>query len=151
MIQDSKTILYTPQRMSDRDSTEFGMLAVALGFLTRPDLEKCIALQTDMGRVGVTKRLGEILLEKKILSREQVLLVLRAQGKRILTCSSCRKSYNVHHYKHDETYACKHCKTELALPLRPVDTLVNDSIRIATTKAAKAPKSKSNKPKVPQE
>ena len=49
--------------MSDRDSTEFGMLAVALGFLTRADLEKCVALQADMGRVGVSKRLGEILTE----------------------------------------------------------------------------------------
>ncbi|HEX7900158.1 MAG TPA: serine/threonine-protein kinase [Planctomycetota bacterium] len=139
--------------MSDRDSAEFGKLAVALGFLTRPDLEKCIALQADMGRVGVSKRLGEILLEKKILSREQVLLILRAQGKRILTCSTCRKSYNVHHYKHDETYACKHCKTLLALPLKPVDTVVTDSIRIATTgvKAKPAKAAKSNKPKVPQE
>jgi serine/threonine protein kinase len=138
--------------MTAKDNLEFGMLAVALGFIPRADLEKCIALQTDMERVGVQKRLGEILLEKKILSREQVLLILRAQGKRILTCSTCRKSYNVHHYKHDETYACKHCKTLLVLPGGPVDPVVSDSIRISTTGLkAKPPGKKSNKPKVPKE
>lgn len=154
-LKDSTHLVYSSHRMSDRDSAEFGKLAVALGFLTKPDLEKCIALQADMSRVGVRKRLGEILLEKKILSREQVLLVLRAQGKRILTCSACKKSYNVHHFKGDETYACKHCKTVLAAPNRPVETAVSDSIRVSTTdfqaKVPKTTKAKSGKPKVPKE
>lgn len=147
-------ILYTLPDMADKDSLEFGKLAVALGFLVKADLEKCIALQADMERVGVQKRLGEILLEKKILAREQVMLILRAQGKRILSCQHCRKCYNVHHYRPEEQYFCKHCKRTLAIPLRPIDPVVNDSIRIDTTdlRAMPAkPKTSKNKPRVPKE
>src|SRR6185295_9817240 len=91
----------------------------------------------------VQRRLGELCLEKKILSREQVLLVLRAQGKRILTCHGCKKSYTVHHYKPTETYTCKHCAAELSLPTKAVTPSVSDSITIATTSLRKIePKSK---------
>ncbi|HYE98963.1 MAG TPA: serine/threonine-protein kinase [Planctomycetota bacterium] len=119
--------------MADRESLEFGKLAVALGFLRKEDLEKAIKLQEDLVRVGVQKRLGEVLLEKKVLTREQVLLILRGQGKRILTCRSCQKSYNIHHFRGDEVYACKYCRGELALPNKPVEASVNDSIRVDTT------------------
>ena len=147
-------ILYTSSRMTDRDSVEFGKLAVALGFLQKTELEKCIHLQRDMERVGVQKRLGEILLEKKILAREQVLLILRAQGKRILSCPRCRKSYNVHAYRPEEAYFCKHCRGNLSIPLKVADPLVNDSIRIDTTDLRAMPaktKPAPQKPKVPRE
>jgi len=105
--------------MTTSESADFGKVAVALGFLTREDLAKALRFQEDLRRVGVEKRLGEILLEKKILSRQQVLLALRAQGKRILTCRQCRKSYNVHHYRPGETYVCKHCTAPLGPPPPP--------------------------------
>jgi serine/threonine-protein kinase len=114
--------------MSSNESADFGKVAVALGFLTREDLAKALRFQEDLRRVGVEKRLGEILLEKKILSRQQVLLALRAQGKRILTCRECRKSYNVHNFRPGETYVCKHCMTPLQAPAPPVDTRVHDSV-----------------------
>ena len=114
--------------MTTSESADFGKVAVALGFLTREDLAKALRFQEDLRRVGVEKRLGEILLEKKILSRQQVLLALRAQGKRILTCRQCRKSYNVHHYRPGETYVCKHCTAPLSPPPPPVDTRVHDSV-----------------------
>ena len=123
--------------MSTGESADFGKVAVALGFLTREDLAKALRFQEDLRRVGVEKRLGEILLEKKILSRQQVLLALRAQGKRILTCRECRKSYNVHHYQPGESYICKHCSTPLQSPAPPVDTRVHDSV-ILDANAVKA-------------
>jgi hypothetical protein len=118
--------------MQDRENLDFGRLAVALKFMTREDLQKALRLQEDLRRVGVRRRLGEILLERKILTREQVLLVLRAQGKTILTCHACRKSYNVHHYRADDTYTCKHCGRELSSPTAPVDTRVHDTIHMST-------------------
>jgi len=118
---------------SEQEGAEFGKLAIALGFLVQADMEKALRLQSDLAKLGVTKRLGEILLEKKILSRDQVLLILRAQGKRILTCHTCKKSYNVHHFRTYETYTCKHCNTKLAVPNKPPSTAVNDSITMATT------------------
>jgi serine/threonine-protein kinase len=118
--------------MADSESVEFGKLAVALRFLLREDLEKALKLQADLDRVGVQKRLGEILLEKKMLTREQVLLVLRGQGKRILACRACRKSYNVHGYRTDEVYTCKHCGEALAIPFKVVEASVSDSILVST-------------------
>jgi serine/threonine protein kinase len=130
--------------MPEKEGPDFGKLAVALGFLTVEDLEKILRIQADLHKIGVDRRLGELLLEKRILSREQVLLVLRAQGKRIMTCHSCRKSYNVHHYKPTETYTCKHCTAELSLPTKPVTPSVSDSITVATTSLRK----KTGKPRV---
>ena len=129
--------------MQEKEGPDFGKLAVTLGFLMAEDLERVLKLQADLHKIGVQRRLGELCLEKKILSREQVLLVLRAQGKRILTCHSCKKSYNVHHYKPTETYTCKHCSAELSLPTKAVTPSVTDSITIATTTLRKTdPKAK---------
>jgi serine/threonine protein kinase len=123
--------------MLEKEGPDFGKLSVALGFLTQEDLDKILQLQTDLRKIGVDRRLGELCLEKRYLSREQVLLVLRAQGKRILTCHGCQKSYNVHHYRPTETYTCKHCTAELSLPTKPVTPSVTDSITIATTSLRK--------------
>src|SRR5436190_14846018 len=123
--------------MLEREGPDFGKLSVALGFLTAEDLDKILQLQADLHKIGIDRRLGELCLEKRYLSREHVLLVLRAQGKRILTCHACKKSYNVHHYRPTETYTCKHCTAELSLPAKPVTPSVNDSITIATTSLRK--------------
>ncbi|HLY09349.1 MAG TPA: serine/threonine-protein kinase [Planctomycetota bacterium] len=123
--------------MPEKEGPDFGKLAVTLGFLTPEDLERVLKLQADLHKIGVQRRLGELCLEKKMLSRDQVLLVLRAQGKRILTCHTCKKSYNVHHYKPTETYTCKHCAAELSLPTKAVTPSVTDSITIATTSLRK--------------
>jgi serine/threonine protein kinase len=123
--------------MREKEGPDFGKLSVALGFLTQEDLDRILQLQADLHKIGVDRRLGELCLEKRYLSREQVLLVLRAQGKRILTCHACKKSYNVHHYRPTETYTCKHCAAELSLPAKPVMPSVSDSITMATTSLRK--------------
>ncbi|MBI3854750.1 MAG: hypothetical protein HY293_03565, partial [Planctomycetes bacterium] len=130
--------------MAGKEGPDFGKLAVALGFLTQGDLDKILRIQAELHQIGVDRRLGELLLEKRLLSREQVLLALRAQGKRIMTCHGCKKSYNVHHYKATETYTCKHCTAELSHPTKPVTPSVSDSITVATTSLRK----KSGKPRV---
>src|SRR5688500_9617314 len=84
--------VYSLHTMAEKEGPDFGKLAVALGFLPQEDLEKILRIQSDLHKIGVDRRLGELLLEKRILSREQILLVLRAQGKRIMTCHACRKS-----------------------------------------------------------
>ena len=117
--------------MKDKDEAEFGLLAIALGFLTREKLDKVLKIQEESEGRG--RRLGEILLKRRALSREQVLLVLRAQGKRILVCTKCKKSYNVHRFTTAGTYPCRHCKTPLTPPLKPVSASVHDSIVYKTT------------------
>lgn len=137
--------------MPEKEGPDFGKLAVTLGFLLPEDMDRVLRLQADLRKIGVDRRFGELCLEKKILSREQVLLVLRAQGKRILTCHACKKSYNVHHYTATETYACKHCAAELSLPTKSVTPSVSDSITIATTTLRKKDAKPRTRPSVAPE
>lgn len=124
----------------------FGNLAVMLGFLVKEDLDKALRLQEDLRKVGVERRLGEILIEKKIMSREQVFLVLRAQGKRILVCPQCQKSWNVHGFRRTEVYRCPSCQSILSVPSKPVEPSVHGSIveesappRASSVRKAKVP------------
>lgn len=123
--------------MTMTEGGDFGLLAVALGFLTRKDIEKVLCLQADLQKNGVKRRLGELLLERKTITREQALRVLHAQGKSILTCRACKKSYNIRPYKAGVTYTCKHCSAELSLPAKPVALSVNDSIAIPVIRKAR--------------
>ena len=79
--------------MQEKEGPDFGKLAVTLGFLMAEDLDRVLKLQADLHKIGVQRRLGELCLEKKILSREQVLLVLRADtGARVLSQDLGRSS-----------------------------------------------------------
>jgi len=117
----------------DREGEDFGNLAVVLGFLTPEQREKVFQLQGELERSGIRKRFGEVCLERKFLTRQQVTLVLHAQGKRVLCCSSCRKSYNIHDFSPREIYHCKTCGGTLTLPDRPPAPKVSDSVLITQT------------------
>ena len=119
--------------MSVKEKDEFGTLAVALGFMTRAQLKEASDEQARIGKEGTKVRLGEVCLKSRFLRRHQVLLVLRAQGKRILTCRACKKSFNVHKFRTDETYTCKHCKDPLTVPTRAIPFEVKDSVVGAST------------------
>jgi len=114
--------------MESHESTEFGMLAIGMGFLTRTQVRVLVDEQRRMRERGRGKRIGELCLEHRLLTREQVLLVLRAQGKRILSCSHCQKSYNVHAATDGESYLCKHCGRPLSQPTGRFHVRVVDSI-----------------------
>lgn len=101
--------------------------------MTQDQREEALRRQDDLLRSGVRKRFGEICLDRKLLGREQVLLVLRAQGKRIMSCPPCGKSYNVHHFSKGESYRCKHCGAALSLPKCPVEPKVNESVLLTQT------------------
>lgn len=108
-------------------------MAVVLGFLTQEQREEVLRIQKELERSGVRRRFGEVCLERRVLNRQQVFLVLRAQGKRILSCSPCKKSYNVHHFSAGEIYRCKHCGGTLSVPQRPLGLKVNESVLLTQT------------------
>ena len=57
----------------EKQSQNFGMLAIKLGFTTLEQVDECIRLQTKMKELGVApKKLGEIMLAKGYLTEEQV-------------------------------------------------------------------------------
>ncbi|MHC4605604.1 MAG: serine/threonine protein kinase [Planctomycetota bacterium] len=114
--------------MPENDDAEFGKIAVALGFLTRDLLHKAIKLQEESRAKGGEARMGEVCLKNDILDRQEVLLILRAQGKRILTCTRCRKNFNVPLFRPDRVYLCKECKKPLQIPTRPVAPSVHGDL-----------------------
>jgi serine/threonine protein kinase len=92
-----------------------------------------VRLQRELGRSGIRKRFGEVCLERKLLNRQQLFLLLQAQGKRVLVCSACRKSYNIHGYSAAESYQCRDCGGGLTIPDRPPAPKVSDSVLITQT------------------
>lgn len=115
-------------QMDRQDANEFGMLAVTLGFLTREQLRALLDEQRRLRLAGVERRFGELCLEQGLLTTDQVLTVLRAQGKHILTCGQCQKGYNIHGYRSGLKYWCRHCGGPLAEPKGKIVPRVEDSI-----------------------
>ena len=121
-----------PIRMSLRkrknQTPDFGKVAVMLGFMTEEQLARAEALHAEKLGSGNNIRLGEVCLRHKLLSRREVLMILRAQGKRILSCVSCKKTYNVEGYRHDRDIPCKRCGGPLRYPTRVSVSSVSGSL-----------------------
>lgn len=117
----------------DRETDDFGTLAVAMGFLTAEQRKKVLELQAHLQAGGIRRRFGEVCLDRKLLTRQQVAVILRAQGKRVLSCPACGKSYNIHGYTMSESYRCRECSGLLAHPDRPPGPKVSDSVLLTQT------------------
>jgi hypothetical protein len=103
----------------DPRSEDFGNLAVALGFLTSEQREKVFQIQADLEQAGSRKRFGEVCLDRRLLTQQQIFLVLNAQGRRVLTCPACRKSYSIPESSAREEHRCRNCGGTLAPPDAP--------------------------------
>jgi serine/threonine protein kinase len=119
--------------MTDSASDDFGTLAVVMGFLTEKQREAVCGLQRALAETGVTKRFGEVCLDRKFLTREQLAVILNAQGIRVLVCRRCRESFNVHGFSSTETYHCRECRGDLTLPEKPPSPKVSDSVLLTQT------------------
>jgi hypothetical protein len=64
--------------MTDSASDDFGTLAVVMGFLTEKQREAVRQLQKALAETGVTKRFGEVCLDRKFLTRDQLAVILNA-------------------------------------------------------------------------
>ena len=63
----------------------FGRVAVLNGLITQAQLDECLRVQERLKGMGLTKRLGEILVEKNYLSQEQLRDLLELQHHRALS------------------------------------------------------------------
>lgn len=119
--------------MTTPASDDFGTLAVVMGFLTEQQRQTVLRLQKSLEQTGVQKRFGEVCLDRKFLTRDQLAVVLHAQGIRVLLCRRCRANINVHGYSTTETYRCKECGDDLSLPEKPPSPKVSDSVLLTQT------------------
>ena len=66
-----------------RQETMFGSIAIQLGFVTVTQVNECLEYQRQMQALGTPpKRVGDLLLEKGFISRQQAEQIFRQQGLR---------------------------------------------------------------------
>jgi len=85
----------------------FGRVAVEYGFCTQEQMNEALRLQAE--KPDPDRQLGELLIERGVLRREDVQLILEIQDKKVLLCTSCRTQYNVAGHRPGQPFVCKRC------------------------------------------
>jgi ribosomal protein S27E len=89
----------------------FGELAIQKGWATRQQVEHCLKV---IGETPGTKpRLGQLMVQMGILTKEQVHDLLTMQSKELFLCSTCARRYNVVFWSPGKTVTCPVCRTGL--------------------------------------
>ncbi|MBI3272726.1 MAG: redoxin domain-containing protein [Planctomycetes bacterium] len=97
-----------------RQESLLGAEAVRRGWLTQEQVHAAIRQQGLDEAAGRPRRLGEILVERKLLTQAQVVDLLARQGKALYACPRCGARYNVPGGPEPGTVLCPKCKVPLA-------------------------------------
>lgn len=95
----------------------FGKIVLKLRLATLDQVNECLRIQAKMEN-DLPMRLGEIMLRKGYLTKEEVERVLREQRKTVLTCASCKSQFNVVDYREGVSVRCTKCGEPLQMPDR---------------------------------
>jgi len=87
----------------------FGQLAVRLGYITPADLHRTLRGQEDARRRGSSLLLGQLLLQRKLITAEQYLELLRRQNKDVAFCPACKAFYDLSGHK-GGPFHCTSCR-----------------------------------------
>ncbi len=105
----------------------FGRLVVEAGLASAEQVEACVReVQVARARGEVTT-LGQVMLRRGILTRQEILRVLRNQNKTVLQCMDCGRRYNIVDYRPEERYSCRHDSGRLKPRLDDVDASDEDA------------------------
>ena len=74
-MSEHETVIQPPPARADA----FGEVAVRLGFVSEAQLQEAVAAQSVLQQAGLPKRIGEVLLEKNLITSEQLDTVVRSQ------------------------------------------------------------------------
>lgn len=91
---------------SPSPSPMFGDLLKESGLASDAQIHEASALKARLATQNIHRFLGEILVERQVLSSRQVSEILTRQGKRSVDCRSCGYRFNS---AHGEGYACPEC------------------------------------------
>lgn len=94
----------------------FGELLIQRGLASDTQILDAYAVKTRLATENVHRYLGEILVERQVISPATVTELLAQQGKRVVDCDSCGYRFNA---SHDQGYACPECGRRLEAPPAP--------------------------------
>lgn len=96
----------------------FGKVAIALHFVRPEDAHAAVREQARLEGLGRKVRLGKILVERGLISMEQVQHILDYQKKQILCCEKCDSLFNAPKAEAGQGYKCRNCGAVLGTPNR---------------------------------
>ena len=102
-LEDS--VPYAPAKKCD---ISFGRLLVQGGHVAPERVNEALRAQQDLADRGTRKRLGELLVESGHLPFEKVPMILKLQGKVLMSCTFCGTHVNVIQAI-AEGYPCRRC------------------------------------------
>jgi len=107
---------------------DLGQLLVGNGLISEAALAECLGVQREVARAGLDDipRLGELLIARGLLSREQVVAALSQQAQTILYCPRCDVQVNVQRRPDVREVHCIRCRGTLVSPREPRDVKVSD-------------------------
>lgn len=98
----------------------FGELLIQRGLASDTQVIDAYAVKTQLATQNIHRYLGEILVERRVISPAQVTELLAQQGKRIVDCTGCGYRFNA---IHDEGFECPECGFRLEPPPPPPKAL----------------------------
>jgi len=91
----------------------FGELLIQRGLASDTQILDAYAVKTRLATENIHRYLGEILVERQVISPAQVTELLAQQGKRVVECHGCGYRFNA---VHDQGYECPECGRRLEIP-----------------------------------
>ncbi|MBI5369380.1 MAG: protein kinase [Planctomycetes bacterium] len=117
-------------REPTRPMSLFGKLILRRGWATEAQVTEALRLQQESELAGKARQVGEILVERGVLSVNQVKELLAEQNKAILKCEGCGTKYNVTGLEPGRTIKCMKCGANLVVPKRIVSPGVEGSVHL---------------------
>ncbi|MBI4616492.1 MAG: hypothetical protein HY720_22975 [Planctomycetes bacterium] len=108
----------------------FGEIAVAAGYCKVEQVHEGLSELDRRRGEGEDLRLGRILIDRGYLSPYQMQAVLARQGKRVLSCSSCAKRFNVLGHEEGLHLACNDCGAPLVRPEEEFPVRADEEVRV---------------------
>jgi len=88
----------------------FGELLIQRGLASDTQVLEAYAVKTHLATQNIHRYLGEILVERQVISPTHVEELLAQQGKRVVDCDGCGYRFNA---PHDQGYECPECGRRL--------------------------------------
>ncbi len=98
----------------------FGKVAIRLKFCTDEDLIECLDAQEQQPKEK-RMRLGDLMIQRGVLTAGQVRRILDTQRGLILYCPSCDTEYNTVMFKPGASLQCYRCGSPMRIPVRGMD------------------------------